>query len=264
MKAVRSYKSANLAIGGCWKYIVGGQAKLGFVAIACAAYVQFHGGTTCQKALEVPLLITGLVLLVVSLLGLIGSFCRATGVLFLYLLIMFLLIIGLLVFTIFVLVVTNKVVGQSVSPSRLQDYSKWLQNQVDGGNWEQIKGCLIDAKVCNDINEKHWSLTQSGCCKPPMYCGLIHRNSTFWVMPEGGPGVPDSDCTTFSNHRQTLCYDCKSCKAGVLAQVRREWRALGVFNVCVLAIVIMKFSLGCCLRRKYIHDHEYVRYSPYY
>lgn len=132
----------------------------GFVAIACAAYVQFHGGTTCQKALEVPLLITGLVLLVVSLLGLIGSFCRATGVLFLYLLIMFLLIIGLLVFTIFVLVVTNKVVGQSVSPSRLQDYSKWLQNQVDGRNWEQIKGCLIDAKVCNDINEKHWSLTQ--------------------------------------------------------------------------------------------------------
>ncbi|KAJ0105674.1 hypothetical protein Patl1_19016 [Pistacia atlantica] len=240
---------------------------LGFVSISCAAYAQFNGGTICQKALEVPLLITGLVLLLVSLLGLIGSCCRANGVLFLYLLVMFFVIIGLLVFTIFVLLVTNKVVGKRVSPNRVQDYSQWLQNQVSGRNWEQIKACLIDAKVCNDLNDaniKDWSLTQSGCCKPPSYCGLKIKNSTFWVMPEKGPAMPDGDCTTFSNHQQTLCYDCKSCKGGILAEIRQEWRLLGVFNICLLAIVIVMFSLGCCIRKIYKYEHKYVRYSPYY
>ncbi|KAJ0105666.1 hypothetical protein Patl1_19018 [Pistacia atlantica] len=53
---------------------------LGFVAVSCAAYIQFNGGTIFQKALEVPLLMTGLVLVVVLLLGLIGSCCRANGV----------------------------------------------------------------------------------------------------------------------------------------------------------------------------------------
>lgn len=135
----------------------------GFIAISCAAYVQFNGSTICQKALEAPLLVTGLILLLVSLLGLIGSCCRANGVLFLYLFFMFFLIIGLLVFTIFILAVTNKAVGKRISANPLQDYSQWLQKHARGRKWQQIKGCLIDAKVCNDLNDvniKDWSLIQ--------------------------------------------------------------------------------------------------------
>ncbi|XP_044476858.1 tetraspanin-11-like [Mangifera indica] len=216
----------------------------GFIAISCAAYVQFNGGTICQKALEAPLLVTGLILLLVSLLGLIGSCCRANG---------------LLVFTIFILAVTNKAVGKRISVNPLQDYSQWLQNHAHGRKWQQIKGCLIDAKVCsdlNDVNIKDWSLIQSGCCKPPMYCGLKLKNSTIWVVPEGGPAVADSDCTTFSNHRQTLCYDCKSCKGGVLDEVRQEWRLLGAFIACMMAILMMMFSLGCCIWTKYKDDDK--------
>ncbi|KAJ0105665.1 hypothetical protein Patl1_19019 [Pistacia atlantica] len=240
---------------------------LGFVAVSCAAYIQFNGGTVCQKALEVPLLITGLVLVVVSFLGLIGSFCRANSVMFLYLLMMLFLLVGLIVFSIFVLVVTNKVVVRKVSPNRLQDCSQWLENHVDGRNWEQIKSCLIDAKACNNLNDvdiEYWSLIQSGCCKPPMYCGLEAKNATFWVMPKGGPEVPDSDCTTFSNQQQTLCYDCKSCKAGVLGEVWQKWRLLGVFNLCVVAIASMMFAIGCCVKKNNRYDYKYVSYSPYH
>lgn len=91
--------------------------------------------------------------------------------------------------------------------------------------------------------------TQSGCCKPPSYCGFEYRNATYWVAPKTGPAVPDTDCTTWSNEQTMLCFNCKSCKAGVLSNIRKEWRRLAIFNSCVLIILTLIYCIGCCATR---------------
>ena len=123
-------------------------------AMAAGAYFHFHGGTQCQKFLQMPLVVAGAVLFAVSLCGLAGSVCKISFMLWIYLFVMLALIVGLLIFTIFALIVTSKGVGQAVSNRgykeyKLGDYSNWLRNHlVNDKNWEQIKGCLKDTDVC--------------------------------------------------------------------------------------------------------------------
>ncbi|KAI7989048.1 Tetraspanin-8 [Camellia lanceoleosa] len=89
--------------------------------------------------------------------GLVGSCYRVSLLLWVYLLAMFLLIVILFCFTIFAFVVTNKGVGEVVSGKgykeyRLGDYSNWLQKRVNSTkNWNKIKSCLQDSKVCKSL-----------------------------------------------------------------------------------------------------------------
>lgn len=137
---------------------------MGFAAVFCSAYVQMHDGSACQKTLEMPLLVTGLFLLIVSTLGLVGACCRTDWLLCIYLFVMLISILGLIAFTVFVLIVTNTFVGKKVSQNRLHDYSYWLQNRLaDGKNWQEIRSCLADANVCRNLGNKDlkdWSLVQ--------------------------------------------------------------------------------------------------------
>ncbi|XP_057464761.1 tetraspanin-8-like [Actinidia eriantha] len=236
---------------------------LSCAALATAAWFFAHQSTTCQKFLVEPLFFLGLSLLIVSLLGLLGSCCRVQPLLWVYLFLMFLFILALIGFTIFSIVVTNKGMGKAISGRgykeyRLGDYNNWLQNYVvNDGNWDKIKSCLADANVCSsfpqetvaDFNKRNLSPTQSGCCKPPTYCGYEYKNATFWTIPKEGPAAPDTDCKTWSNNHGVLCYDCMSCKAGVLANIKKEWRLLAGANTTLLIVVILVYSVGYCALR---------------
>ncbi|KAK1565117.1 hypothetical protein Q3G72_019142 [Acer saccharum] len=205
----------------------------GFAAVSVSAYIQFRGATDCQRSLQTPLLVTGLI-----------------------------------VFTIFVFIVTTNLSGRRAYPNSLQDYSHWLKNNfVTGKNWEDIKSCLIDAKVCNNLDNidiTHWSLIQSGCCKPPVFCKLEKSNATSGRAGGGGAGaaVEHSDCLTWSDKPEKLCFECKSCKGGVLGSIRRQWRVMALLNLAVIAVVLLIFIVGCCVRRNNRSD-RYVRYSAY-
>lgn len=122
---------------------------MGFAAAVCSAYVQMHGGSACQKTIEMALLVTGLFLLIVSTLGLMGARCRTNLLLCIYLFVMFIWILGLIAFTVLVLIVANTFAGKKLSQNRLHDFSYWLQNRLaDGKNWQEIRSCLADANVC--------------------------------------------------------------------------------------------------------------------
>ncbi|CAI8610179.1 unnamed protein product [Vicia faba] len=84
---------------------------------------------------------------------------------------------------------------------------------------------------------KHLSTTQAGCCKPPEYCGFTMKNATFWEVPKSGLAANNSDCATWNNRQDKLCYECNACKGGVLANIRNQWRHLTVFNAIVLVLV---------------------------
>ncbi|XP_022769704.1 tetraspanin-11-like [Durio zibethinus] len=243
---------------------------LGLLSLFFGVYFSVQASTHCEKVLTDPLLILGGCLAVVSLLGLIGSLFKNTFFMFIYLAILFFSILGLIGFTVFVFLVTNYDAGKVFSKRDLiinerktADFSNWLQNHfVNDKNWNQIKSCLIDAKVCsnignnNDVNYKALAFfkntlpaIQAGCCKPPTPCGFLPKNETFLEVPKSGAATKDPDCSTWSNNQQTLCYDCNSCKGGILANIKEQWRSLAIINIILVVFLIFIYSVGCCARR---------------
>lgn len=210
-----------------------------------------RSSATCENFLQTPLLVIGFVILIISLAGFIGSCFHIAWVLWLYLVIM-LLIIGLLMgITVFGFVVTSEgggvqVPGRVYKEYRLMDYSVWLRNKIQEKEyWEGIRTCILGSKSCEKI--QGWSgvdylrndLTpiQSGCCKPPTSCSY----GTTTIM-----SAQDPDCSKWNNAPNILCYECDSCKAGVLENIRRDWHKLSVLNVVMLVLLIGIYSIGCC------------------
>jgi len=215
----------------------------------------------------------GVFLMLVSIAGLIGACCRVSWLLWVYLLAMFLLILLLFCFTVFAFVVTNKGVGEVVSNRgykeyRLGDYSHWLQKRVDNtANWKKIRSCIMDAKVCQSLADdskskvaatffqENLSPIQSGCCKPPTSCGFNYVSPIEWTGTANT--TSDVDCSTWSNNSTQLCYDCNSCKAGVLANLKHDWRKVAVVNIVMLIFLIIVYSVGCCAFRNNRSDNSY-------
>lgn len=91
---------------------------------------------------------------------------------------------------------------------------------------------------------------QSGCCKPPTSCNY---NMATTVNQ-------DPDCYRWNNAPNLLCYECDSCKAGVLEDVKRDWHKLSVLNIVMLVVLIGIYSIGCCAFRNTQRaetDHPY-------
>ncbi|KAK4756385.1 hypothetical protein SAY87_006512 [Trapa incisa] len=253
-------------------------AVFSLFAVGFSLYLHIHGGSTCYQFMETPLLITGVVLLAVSIMGLIGSCGKINFFMYIYLTVLFICIVGLIGFTVFAFIVTNAGAGKVVSGRgfkeyRLGDYSNWLQNHVvKGKRWERIRTCLAESEACSSLasqgsltlalfNKKNLSPIESGCCKPPVECGFTFKNSTYWTIPKSGPAVADSDCNTWSNQQNALCFNCNSCKAGFLGNIKKRWKNLLIFNICLILFVIIVYSIGCCASRDNRSRRKYGRYG---
>ncbi|KAA0035305.1 tetraspanin-3 [Cucumis melo var. makuwa] len=221
--------------------------------------------TECLRFLQWPLIIIGVAIMVVSLAGFAGACYRNTFLMWLYLFVMFFIIVALIVFVVFAYAVTDKGSGRTV-PSRvyldyyLQDYSGWLKDRVaEESYWEKISSCIRDSKVCKKMGRivggvpesvemfslRKLSPIESGCCKPPSDCGFAYQNETVWTGVEGtGMVLVNSDCTNWNNDQSELCYNCDSCKAGVLASLKRSWRKVSVINIVVLIILVIAYVIG--------------------
>ncbi|XP_068644387.1 tetraspanin-6 [Aristolochia californica] len=213
-----------------------------------------RSSTTCESFLQTPLLVLGFVVLVVSLAGFVGACFNVAWALWVYLVVMLLLIATLLSFTIFGFVVTSHgggvpVPGRNYREYHLEDYSSWLRNRVrDPANWSKIRSCILSSSTCAKLSlwtpldylERDMSPIQSGCCKPPTSCSY---GSTEIMAAQ------DPDCMKWNNAPGLLCYECDSCKAAVLEDVRRDWHKLSVLNVVVLVFIIGVYCIGCCAFR---------------
>ncbi|KAJ7980955.1 Tetraspanin [Quillaja saponaria] len=236
--------------------------------------------TDCLKFLQWPLIIIGVSIMVISIAGFAGACYRNTFLLWVYLVVMFFVIAALIGFIIFAYVATDKGSGRQV-PNRgyleyhLQDYSGWLKQRVsDDSYWGKISSCIRDSKACSKTRRTYGGGTpetadmfytrklnplQSGCCKPPTECGYVYVNETLW-NPGGGLTGVNSDCTKWSNDQQQLCYDCDSCKAGVLASLKKSWRKVSVINIVVMIILVIVYIVACAAfrnNRRMDNDESY-------
>lgn len=212
-----------------------------------------RSSTTCESFLQTPLLVVGFVVLIISLAGFIGACFNVAWALWLYLVVMLFLIGTLLGLTIFGFVVTSQgggveVPGRVYKEYQLEKYSSWLKSRIkDPHYWSTIRSCILGSNTCAQIAswtpldylERDMTPIQSGCCKPPTSCNY----ATATMMTQ------DADCYRWNNAPNLLCYECDSCKAGVLEHIRRDWHKLSVLNIVMLVLLIGIYSIGCCAFR---------------
>lgn len=233
---------------------------------------------SCIKILQWPVIILGVLILAVALAGFVGAFWRIPAVLIFYLIAMLVLIILLACLVIFVYMVTVRGAGH-LEPNRayleysLNDYSGWLRQRVRGSyKWDRIKTCLSTTNMCAELNQSytmaqdffnaHLTPIQSGCCKPPTQCGYTFVNPTNWISPINM--AADMDCLQWSNDQNSLCYDCDSCKAGLLASVEREWRKADIILLITLVALICVYLVGCCAFRSAKTEDIFRKYKQGY
>ena len=121
-----------------------------------ALIINSAGHSKCISYIQGPITVIGILLLVVSLMGMIGSCCRVTFVLWLYEWVLFLCIIFLLCFTMLASMGVHKssYKGEPAETIHLRQFSDWLQlNVVDKEDWNAIRSCLSETLFCEGQNQ---------------------------------------------------------------------------------------------------------------
>lgn len=96
---------------------------------------------------------------------------------------------------------------------------------------------------------------QSGCCKPPSDCNFTYVKPTEWNAT--GVQNTNSDCNAWNNEPTVLCFNCESCKAGLLDNIKSNWKKVAIVNVIFLVFLIVVYSVGCCAFRNNRKDNAY-------
>eukprot|EP00262_Sarcandra_glabra_P013020 TRINITY_DN3509_c0_g1_i1.p1 TRINITY_DN3509_c0_g1~~TRINITY_DN3509_c0_g1_i1.p1 ORF type:complete len:268 (+),score=0.82 TRINITY_DN3509_c0_g1_i1:87-890(+) len=256
---------------------------LNFIALICSipliaigVWLSSKQDSECVQLARWPVLLLGVLILLVSLAGFVGAFWNRQGLLAIYLFCMAILIILLLALLIFAFVVTRpngaySVPGRAYDEYRLSGFSNWLQNYV-ADNWGKIRRCLSESSVCSKLTmdyvtvdqffQAHISPLQSGCCKPPTACGYSYVNPTVWINPMNPGGDPD--CYAWSNDQSQLCYGCSSCRAGLLGNLRKEWRRANVVLIVTVVVLVWVYIIACSAFKNAQTEDLFRRYKEGY
>jgi len=209
----------------------------------------------CLNFLQWLVVAIGVLFFVAGLLGFIGAFWKVRWVVGFYLVFMFILLVLLMGLVISVFRVTHKGHGHT-TPNRaykeynLYEFSPWLRHRVQSSSrWNHIRNCLIYSTTCSRLKQRfnlaqdffnaQISPLQSGCCTPPTECGYAFVTPVYWVTPANQD--VDSDCSLWNNDQMQLCYNCNSCKAGLLANIKKEWRVANIVLLLILLLLILLY-----------------------
>ncbi|BFG14718.1 hypothetical protein CerSpe_009910 [Prunus speciosa] len=218
------------------------------------------GAGECFELFRKPVLILGVLIMMMSIVGIIGACCRVSWVLWIYLFGMLLLIISLFVIYGIALIVTwksgggTRLPGTELKEYKLSSYSDWLQNRVQGKSWDTVKNCLIVGNGCSEMpkndtalkefNMKELNPVMSGCCKPLAECEFSYQSPTVWNKTKSASS--NSDCKAWDNNPKVKCFDCDSCRAGILEQLLITWRKAHFFKFALIGFLSVIYSIGCC------------------
>lgn len=214
-------------------------------------WLAFRHHIDCFKFLEGPIIFIGLALFFISIVGMVGANRHKAFLMWTYMLSLFFLILLLFAFTLFAFFVISgggghRVRGATFQEYRLGDFSLWFQDQTtDPYKWPTMKSCLQDSQLCAGLNKTYptpddfytaeLSPIQSGCCKPPTACNFTFVTPIEWVNTTRA--TTTSDCGRWDNDPSKLCYDCSSCRAGLLQNVKQDWNV--VAKVCLASLILL-------------------------
>ncbi|KAG2410919.1 Tetraspanin-2 protein [Vigna angularis] len=99
----------------------------------------------------------------------------------------------------------------------------------------------------------------SGCCKPPTVCGYSFVSPILWTNPVNP--TADPDCYSWNNDQNQLCYDCNACKAGLLGNLRKEWRKANIVLIVAVVVLIWVYVIACSAFRNAQTEDLFTRYK---
>ncbi|KAK4745257.1 hypothetical protein SAY87_011569 [Trapa incisa] len=243
--------------------------------IGAGVWLVTQSDNSCVNILHWPVIILGTLSLLAALAGLVGGFFRIRWLYVIYLVAMFVLIVLLACVDVLVYIVTvrghgHPVPGRAYLEYDLDDFSWWMKRRVNSSDkWDSIRTCLSSTSMCSDLNQSYRtaqdffnagiSPLQSGCCKPPTECGYTFVNPTYWISPTDT--TADKDCLKWSNNQTQLCYNCDSCKAGLVANLNKEWRRADIVLMIAVIGLVWVYLVGLCTFRKAGTVDHFQRYE---
>ena len=87
---------------------------------------------------------------------------------------------------------------------------------------------------------------QDGCCKPPSECNFVKQSRTVWNKPmtTSANYSNSPDCDAWDNDPNVLCFNCDSCKAGLLKDMRDILIVVAGFCLLDFIVFIILFAIG--------------------
>ncbi|KAA8530525.1 hypothetical protein F0562_005234 [Nyssa sinensis] len=226
-----------------------------FVVIG-SSYLILHHHSECTRESLVGELVYGIFLFPLSLVGMIGAIRKKSLLLLIYKWALLIWIIGLLCMTTFCFMASKNIaakMSKNHQEYQLNEYPYWLQIYIaDGKRWNTVKACMVEGHLCQKLSNhtdpaaKEYvvklSTIQYGCCQPPPHCGFLNKNDTIWEVAKSGLAFNDTDCTSWGNQQDKMCYDCTSCKAGHILSLKKEITGKAFSNIEQIIILTIIYA----------------------
>lgn len=102
------------------------------------------------------------------------------------------------------------------------------------------------------------SSLQYSCCQPPLHCGFVNTNDTYWEIPISGILSEDPDCQSWRNDLNQVCFDCNSCKAGYIRTLKNDWLGNATWYAIYSGFIFIGFWIAFwAFRQAPMEDHHH-------
>jgi hypothetical protein len=81
----------------------------------------------------------------------------------------------------------------------------------------------------------------------------------MWTNPANP--MADSDCNLWNNDQNQLCYNCNACKAGLLGNLRKEWRKANIILIVAVVVLIWVYVIACSAFKNAQTEDLFTRYK---
>ncbi|PIN12001.1 hypothetical protein CDL12_15390 [Handroanthus impetiginosus] len=194
----------------------------------------------------------GIFMVIMTTIGILGSCFKLKALQDLYLWVLLILTIAITVSSCFIFALLPKespaIIFQKTSNDGywLSGFTPALQTAlVNEKDWHVVKTCLMEKQICKvkrRVGDDFFDYIQTGCCKPPIRCGLEQKNVSYWEPPPTGLASRDEECLMWTRHLGIECFDCDSCKAGYLSIYEDDWNE-NIFTEVARMVILIAASV---------------------
>ncbi|KAJ4876951.1 ELM2 domain protein [Raphanus sativus] len=138
------------------------------------------------------------------------------------------------------------VIGIRVGKEFQADVADWSGPTMSDTSFVDEPLEIDQSKYMHDLKNGFFPFSYlSGCCKPPTACGYNFVNPTLWLKPTNMGWLQMQIVTYGITIKASFCYNCNSCKAGLLGNLRKYWRKANLILIITVVILIWVYVIAC-------------------